>query len=154
MVEESGAHADLPILAARLVAEAGSFGETVKVALLSLPFAIEWSQSFLETFCAKPVRVPIDVRVPASPCSIASYALIHHKPFLLHVVHRKMTYLASYEGAMFVPAVSVCVLPGLTAAPADRRQKHERFFHSGYVSFTSACQANRLHLTIKSELDG
>jgi hypothetical protein len=29
---------------------------------------------------------------------------------------------------MFVPAVSVRILPGLTAAPPDRRPKYERFF--------------------------
>jgi hypothetical protein len=55
IVKESGSHANLPILAARLVAETGRFGETVKVALFSLPFAIERSQSFLEAFFAKPV---------------------------------------------------------------------------------------------------
>ena len=54
-MKESGSHANLPILAARLVAETGRFGETVKVALFSLPFAIERSQSFLEAFFAKPV---------------------------------------------------------------------------------------------------
>jgi len=78
-----GAHADLPILAGRLVAVAGGFGETVKVALLSLPFAIERSQSFLEAFSAKTVRVPIDVGVPASPCFMASNTLKHHKSFLV-----------------------------------------------------------------------
>jgi hypothetical protein len=93
-VKESGPYADLPVLAARLVAVAGRFGETVKVALLSLPFAIDRSQSFPEAFCAKPVRVPVNVRVPASPCSIASYALIHHKPFLRLFVSSKMTYFA------------------------------------------------------------
>jgi hypothetical protein len=92
--KESGAHADLTILAGRLVAVAGGFGETVEVALLGLPFAIERSQSFPEAFCAEPVRVPINVRVPASPCSVASYALIHHKPFLVLSCLVKMTYTA------------------------------------------------------------
>jgi hypothetical protein len=45
-----GADADLPILAGGLVAEAGGFGETVKVALFSLPFAIDRSQSVPEAF--------------------------------------------------------------------------------------------------------
>jgi len=67
-VKQSGSHANLPILAAILVAETGRFGETVKVALFSLPVAIDRSQSFLEAFRAKSVRVPIDVWVPASPC--------------------------------------------------------------------------------------
>lgn len=96
-MKESGSHANLPILAPMLVAKTRRFGETVKVALLGLPFAIEGSQSFLETFCAKSVRVPIDVRVPASPCSIASYALIHHKPFLVLNVFCKMTYFAALK---------------------------------------------------------
>jgi len=87
--KESGSQADSPILAGRLVAVAGGFGETVKVALLSLPFAIEGNQSFLEAFCAKSVRVPISVRVPPSPCFIASYALIHHKSFLVQIAPQK-----------------------------------------------------------------
>ena len=84
--KESGSNADLPILAGRLVAVAGGFGETVKVALLSLPSAIERSQSFPEAFCAKPVRVAINERVPGSPCFMTSYALVHHKPFLVLIV--------------------------------------------------------------------
>jgi hypothetical protein len=89
--KESGAYADSPILAGRLVAVAGGFGETVKVALLSLPLAVERSQSQPEAFCAKPVRVPINMRVPASPCFITSYALIHHKPFLVLICFVTMT---------------------------------------------------------------
>ncbi|MGO9019322.1 MAG: hypothetical protein ACLQVJ_13340 [Syntrophobacteraceae bacterium] len=87
--KESGSNTDLPILAGRLVAIAGGFGETVKVALLSLPFSIERSQSFLEAFCAKPMRVPIDVGVPASPCFMASNTLKHHKSFLVVSVSQK-----------------------------------------------------------------
>lgn len=78
---ESDPHADSPILAGRLVAVAGGFAETVKIALLNLAFAIERGQSVLETIDAKPVRVTIPFRPSAPPCSMTSYALVHHKPF-------------------------------------------------------------------------
>jgi hypothetical protein len=185
--KESGSNADLPILAGRLVAVAGGFGETVKVALLSLPSAIERSQSFLEAFCAKPVRVAISERVPGSPCFMASYALVHHKPFLLLIVSQND--LSSYDILINSP-----VRCPPRSAEGDRRRwsvirfgrsrdafclgeqcscqrypfafctarapfpqtfvkNMDDFFPHGYISFTSACLANHLHLTIRSDLE-
>ena len=71
----------MPILTARLVAVARG-SETVNATLLNLPFAIDGGQGILEASSAKTVRVAVNMRVSASPCFIASYALVHHKPFL------------------------------------------------------------------------
>ena len=77
----SGFLTNLPILAAKLVAVAGGFSETINAALLNLPFAIEGGQSMLEALGAETMRVSFNFRGSASPYFIASYALEHHKPF-------------------------------------------------------------------------
>ncbi|SPF32398.1 hypothetical protein SBDP1_1040036 [Syntrophobacter sp. SbD1] len=79
-LEASGFSAEAFILAGGLVAVAGCLTETIKVAFLSLSFAVERRQSLLKASCAKPVRVAVSFRFPRSPSFTASYALVHHSP--------------------------------------------------------------------------
>jgi hypothetical protein len=79
-------YADWPILAVGLVTVAGGPGKTVKIPLTGLPFAIERSQRLLQAHGAKPMRIPLHFRLATAPCFTASYALVHHKPFLVYIV--------------------------------------------------------------------
>jgi len=82
-----GSDAEFAIRAVGLVAEAGGFSETVKIAFTCLPFAVERDQCALKTGGAEPVGViTIRVRLPIFPGFMAFYALVNHDPVLVSII--------------------------------------------------------------------
>jgi hypothetical protein len=70
-----------------LVAEAGGFSETVKIAFTCLPFAVERNQCDLQTGGADSVgAITIRIRFPLFPGFIAVYALVNHYPVLVSTI--------------------------------------------------------------------